>query len=96
MANSTHIARVKRAELLSSLGAGALGAGIALMLPNQLLPYAIPILLLGLISHSVGMFQKHGLEQQVEPVRVWWTEVLYWFCWFALAALLVFIVIRQF
>lgn len=47
---TSHIARIKKAELLSSLGAGVLGAGIALLLPNQLVPYAIPILLLGLIS----------------------------------------------
>ena len=96
MVTSTHTARIKRAELLSSLGAGVLGAGIALLLPNQLAPYAIPILLLGLISHSVGMSQKHGLEQQGEVVRIWWAEALYWFCWLALAALLVWIVIRQF
>ena len=96
MTSSTHIARVKRAELLSSLGAGVLGAGIALLLPNQLALYAIPILLLGLISHAVGMSQKHGLEQQGEVVRVWWAEALYWSCWLALAALLAWIVIRQF
>jgi hypothetical protein len=96
MNTSEHIARVKRAELLSSLGAGVLGAGIALLLPNQLAPYAIPILLVGLISHAVGMFQKHGLEQQGEVVRVWWAEVLYRLCWMALAALLLFLVVRQF
>ena len=96
MTTSTHIARMKKADLLSSLGAGVLGAGIALLLPEQLVPYTIPILLLGLISHSVGMFQKHGLEQQAAPVRVWWTEALYWFCWLALGVLLIFIVIRQF
>ena len=92
---SEHIARVKRAELLSSLGAGVLGAGIVLLLPNQLAPYAIPILLVGLISHAVGMSQKYGLEQQGEVVRVWWAEVLYWLCWIALAALLLFLVVRQ-
>ena len=96
MIDSTHIARLKKAELLSSLGAGVLGAGIALLLPKQLAPYAIPILLLGLISHAVGMSQKHGLEGQGEAVRVWWVEALYWFCWLALAALLVWIGIRQF
>lgn len=93
---SEHIAHLKRAELLSSLGAGVLGAGIALLLPRQLGPYAIPILLLGLISHAVGMTQKHRLEQQGETTRVWWAETLYWFCWLALAALLIFTVIRQF
>lgn len=96
MNTPTHIARIKRAELLSSFGAGILGAGIALLLPSQLAPYAIPILLLGLISHTAGMSQKHGLDQKGEVVRVWWAEALYWFCWLALAGLLVFIIVRQF
>ncbi len=96
MNTSTHVARVKKADLLSSLGAGVLGAGIALLLPNQLAPYAIPILLLGLISHAVGMSQKHGLEQQGEVVRVWSAETLYWLCWLALVGLLLLIVVRQF
>ena len=96
MTNSTHIARIKKAELLSSIGAGVLGAGIALLLANLLSPYAVPILLLGLISHAAGMFQKHGLEQQGEVVRVWWVDVLYWFCWLGLAALLLFVIVRQF
>jgi len=96
MTTSTQIARIKKAELLSSLGAGVLGAGIALLLPNQLAPYAISILLLGLISHGVGKSQKHRLEQQGEVVRIWWTEALYWLCWLALAALLLLIVLRQF
>jgi len=96
MNTSTHISRIKKAELLSALGAGVLGAGLALLLPNQLVPFAIPILLLGLISHAVGMSQKHGLEHQGEWVRVWWAEVLYWFCWLGLAALLLFVIVRQF
>lgn len=49
MNNSAHIARIKKAELLSSIGAGVLGAGIALLLTKFLTPYAIPILLIGLI-----------------------------------------------
>jgi hypothetical protein len=96
LSNSEHIARIKRAELLSSVGAGVLGAGIALLLANMLARYAIPILLLGLISHAGGMFQKHGLEQQSESIRVRWADALYWLCWLALAALLLFIVVRQF
>lgn len=96
MSTFAHIARIKRAELLSSLSAGILGTGIALLLANLLTPYAIPILLLGLISHAVGMYQKHGFEQQGEPIRVWWVEALYWLCWLTLVALLVLIVIRQF
>jgi hypothetical protein len=95
MTTSAHIARVKKVELLSSFGAGILGGGIALLLANLLTPYAIPILFLGLMSHAVGMSQKHSLEQHSEAIRVWWAEVLYWLCWLALAALLVWIVIRQ-
>src|SRR3989304_4015582 len=68
MSNSEHIARIKRAELLSSIGAGVLGGGIALLLAKFLAPYAIPILLLGLISHAIGMSRKHGLEQQSQSV----------------------------
>ena len=96
MTTSANISQIKKAELLSSLGAGVLGAGIALLLPTQLAPYAIPILLLGLISHAIGMSRKHGLEGQGEVVRVWWAEALYWSCWLGLAALLGFIVVRQF
>ncbi len=94
--NATHVARIKKAELLSSIGAGVLGAGIALLLARIIAPYAIPILLLGLAAHSIGMFQKHQLEGQGEHIRIWWIEALYWFCWLALAALLIFIVVRQF
>ena len=95
MTPSVHITHLKRAELLSSLGAGVLGAGVALLLANLLTPYAIPILL-RLISHAVGMFQKHGLEQKGEAIRVRWVEALYWLCWLALIVLLLLIFIRQF
>lgn len=96
MTNPEQFARIKKAELLSSIGAGVLGGGIALLLAKFLAPYAIPILLIGLVSHAAGMSRKHGLEGQSQSVRLGWAEALYWFCWLALAALLVFIVIRQF
>lgn len=88
------VAPIKKAELLSTLGAGVLGAGIALLLANMFERYAVPILLLGLIVHAGGMFQKHRLEQLDENIRVWWEDALYWLCWLALAILLLFILIR--
>jgi len=93
MIDTQHLTQVKRAELLSSFGAGILGAGIGLLLANALAGYAPMILLLGLLAHSIGMFKKHQLEQGGQ-VRIGWVEVLYWSCWLALAGLLLFIVIR--
>ena len=95
MINTHHAAHVKKAELLSSVGAGVLGAGIGLLLSNMLAQYVLPILLMGLISHSAGMFQKHWLEQG-KDILISWVEWLYWLCWVALAALLIYIVIRLF
>jgi len=94
--NTEHLSRIKKAELLSSVGAGVLGGGVTLLLAKFLVPYAIPILLIGLISHAAGMYRKHGLEGQSQTVRLGWAEALYWFCWLALAALLIFILMRQF
>lgn len=91
-----HMEKMKSAQLLSTLGVGALGAGIALLLPSFLASYAIPILLIGLASHAVGMFQMHAHEQQSNSPRVWWMNILYWFCWLALAALFLYILIRLF
>lgn len=71
------------------------GTGLGLLLANTLTGHALPILLLGLTSRSLGMFQKHELERG-EHVRIWWVESLYWLCWVALAALLACVVIRQF
>ncbi len=93
---SMQTSRIKTAELLSSIGAGVLGAGLALLLPRFLVPYALPILLIGLVAHAVGMSRKHQLEQQGEAVRIWWAEALYWLCWLALAAMLLWIAISRF
>jgi len=88
------LASTKRAELLSSVGAGVLGAGLALLLAEALAPYAVAILLVGLCAHAWGMFERHRLERQVRAARLWWVEALYWSCWFALAALAIAIATR--
>jgi hypothetical protein len=89
------LARIKRAELLSSVGAGVLGAGLALLLAEALAHYAVAILLIGLVAHAFGMFQKHRLERQADGARVWWAEVFYWLCWLAIAALVLVILVGQ-
>jgi hypothetical protein len=95
MIDTQTLALIKKADFLSSLGAGILGAGIALLWANSLAEFALPILLVGLLSHSLGMFQKHHLEQG-ENVHIWWAEFLYWFCWVVLVALMAYIALRQF
>jgi hypothetical protein len=90
-----HTSKIKKADLLSSAGAGALGAGLALLFAEALKPYGATILVVGLIAHGLGMFQKHQLERQETSVRSWWVEVLYWLCWLALGGLLLVIVRGQ-
>jgi hypothetical protein len=84
---SVHAARIKRAELLSSVGAGVLGAGLALLAPVVLQPYTAAILAVGLLAHGWGMYRKHQLERNAPAAHLWWARALYGFCWLALAAL---------
>jgi len=85
--------RLKKAELLSSAGAGVLGAGIALLLRQFLEPYAVAILVVGLLMHGWGMYAKRSLENETE-LRARWQVVAYWGCWVALLALVAYIILR--
>ena len=85
-------ARLKRAETTSSVGAGILGGGAALLLAELLRSYAVPLVLVGLVMHAWGMYDKHRLESRTATRVVWWAEALYWTCWAALAALAVYVV----
>jgi len=89
-----HAARIKRAELLASVGAGVLGAGLALLLAPVLRPYAVAILLVGLLAHGAGMYREHQLERHAPTARLWWAEALYALCWLALAALAAWVAFR--
>lgn len=89
------VAGLKKTELLSSVGAGVLGAGIALLLAEALEPFAAAILATGLLVHSWGMYQKHLLERRATIAKVWWAEALYRSCWLALVALVLWVVVSQ-
>lgn len=85
---SQRAAAIKRAELLSGLGAGVLGAGLALLVPQLLAPYAAWLLVSGVVAHGVGMTLKHRLERAVR-VEAPWERWLFWGCWAILAAIAV-------
>ena len=85
----------KTAELASGLGAIVLGAGLALLVPDALRGYAIPILVAGILVHGTGMSLKHRPEAiQREPL--WWERGLFWFCWVCLSLLAAWLLVRLF
>lgn len=73
---------LKAAELLSTAGAGVLGAGLALIWP-RLGDFAIPLIVVGLVGHATGMGLKQRLQRgQPQPG---WSRALVWTCWLAMA-----------
>jgi hypothetical protein len=86
--------RLKQAELLSTVGAAVLGAGLALMLERWLAGFGTALLVAGLATHGWGMYARRRLEKASEVPRASWEDALYWLCWAALAALAVYIVVR--
>ena len=76
----------KGAEILSTVGAAFLGAGLALLLQRWLATAAVPLLLVGIAAHGYGMFARRRLESRAGVHFARWEQALYWGCWFALAA----------
>lgn len=76
---------------MSGVGALVLGAGLGLMFSDLLKPYAVPLLLAGLLAHAWGMFEKHRLESASAAARPRWAVAVYWACWAALLALVVYV-----
>jgi len=67
--NTKHVSRIKSAELMSIVGAGFLGAGLALLLRERLGAFAVPILVGGLVAHTLGVYLKQALARRVDRRR---------------------------
>ena len=101
MSDSTEdkrIGSIKHAEVLSVLGAGVLGAGLALLAPAALAPHVYWLIGVGTAVHGLGMTVKHRLERE-QRVQRNWERMLFGACWLALmflmAALLLGLVVRS-
>ena len=93
--NTSFDSRLKIAELTSSIGAGVLGLGLGAYFGDHLKSFSIPIIAVGILSHAVGMFDKHRLESQANSVSMFWTKFLYWICWASMAGLIVYFIFLQ-
>ena len=91
--NNETTSGIKKAKLLSGIGAVALGIGIGILLSNFLKLYALPVLLIGVVMHALGMFIEHQLENAATNVRLWWAEILYWVCWILLLGIIIYIAV---
>jgi hypothetical protein len=83
---------LKKADLLSTAGAGILGAGIAIVFQDVLKSHATIILTLGIISHGGGMLLKHNLEKANRHKPHPWENILYWGCWLSIVLLLIYLI----
>lgn len=88
-------AAAKAAQLASGLGAIVLGAGLALLAPDILRYFSIPILVTGILVHGVGMALNHRLEAD-EHEPLWWESALFWLCWLCLGILAVWLLVLLF
>ena len=85
----------KSADLISTTGAGVLGAGVGVLFAGALVPYTLHLLLIGLVCHGWGMYEKHRSDTQQGEHPPRWAELVYWFCWILLSGLVVFILSRS-
>jgi hypothetical protein len=79
--------RLARANTASSVGAGLIGISVGILFHDYLLPYFLPLLLLGFVLHSIGMYDSHRIERRNAAERPAWMRVLYVACWIGLGLL---------
>lgn len=87
--------RKKLAELTGGVGAAILGAGIGVILSTWLDPIKVGLVVIGLLLHAWGMYDKHQMEKEQSAATPRWSTALYWICWLLLAALIPLLFLRS-
>jgi hypothetical protein len=79
----------KRSALttLSAVGAALAGAGVGVLLGDELRPLAWWILAIGILAHLVGMAGVRKLLAAAGYDPPAWQVAAYWLCWAAIAAI---------
>jgi hypothetical protein len=80
---------LKYVQLAGSTGAGVLGAGLGALFAQWAAPYAVPLILLGVVMHGWGMLEGRRLDAAAETPL--WSKALHWLCWIILGILIVWI-----
>lgn len=88
------VGRVKRVELLVSVGAGVLGAGIGALFSSVLGSTGMALVAVGAAMHAVGMWHRHRLDLAADAALPTWASVSYWGCWVVLALLAGYTLLR--
>lgn len=66
--DTKRVSRIRLAELASAVGAGYLGAGLALLWRDKLGTFAVPILVSGVVAHGLGRPSEGStVRQQFQP-----------------------------
>lgn len=81
-------------HLLSTVGAAIAGVGLGALLAASIVEIAVPILVVGLVAHLVGMLGNRRFQVASGYRPAAWEQLIYWTCWAAIAALLVWTALR--
>jgi ABC-type spermidine/putrescine transport system permease subunit I len=83
--------REKRIDLVGSLGAGILGAGMALLFAGALERFAMPAVLVGIAVHGGAMLARMQAERASSERKPPWAIATEWICWLLMLGLLAYV-----
>ena len=80
------------ARLLSTVGAGVAGIGLGVVLAGAINRLGVPLLVIGLVAHLVGMVGNWRIEMAGDYHPAAWERLAYWGCWLLIFLLLLWLV----